>query len=245
VDLGKTVHHMPDFELPAGYTLDEYFERTVWDGFERRLSYLNGMQAAGKLHHTIEEYRARVEYEIRTIKQMKYAGYFLIVWDFIRYAKDHGVPVGPGRGSAAGSVVAWCMGITDVDPLHFDLIFERFLNPERVSLPDIDIDFCERRRSEVIEYVTRKYGRENVSQIITFGTMKAKQVVKDVGRAMDMPFAETDKVAKLIPPALDMTLEKALVEAPALKELETNDPKVKELLEVARRLEGVLFIIKL
>ena len=151
------------------------------------------------------------------IKQMKYPGYFLIVWDFIRYAREQGIPVGPGRGSAAGSLVAYCMRITDVDPIDFDLIFERFLNPERVSLPDIDIDFCERRRGEVIEYVTRKYGRENVAQIITFGTMKAKAVVRDVGRVLEMPFADVDKVAKQIPPALDMTLDKALEENPALQ----------------------------
>ena len=173
------------------------------------------------------------------IKQMKYPGYFLIVWDFIRYAREQGIPVGPGRGSAAGSLVAYCLRITDVDPIDFDLIFERFLNPERVSLPDIDIDFCERRRGEVIDYVTRKYGRENVAQIITFGTMKAKAVVRDVGRVLEMPFADVDKVAKLIPPTLDMTLDKALEESPALKELEQNDPKVKELLNVARRLEGM------
>jgi DNA polymerase-3 subunit alpha len=239
VDLGKTVNHLPDFDVPGGYTLDEYFESMVWEGFKRRMPRLERMQAAGELRHTIDEYRERVQYEIRMIKQMKYAGYFLIVWDFIRYAKDHGIPVGPGRGSAAGSVVAWSLDITDVDPLHFDLIFERFLNPERVSLPDIDIDFCERRRGEVIEYVTRKYGRENVAQIITFGTMKAKAVVRDVGRALDVPYAEVDKVAKLIPPALDMTLDKALAENPTLKDLEATDPRVKELLEVARRLEGL------
>ena len=165
------------------------------------------------------------------IKKMGYPGYFLIVWDFIRYAREQGIPVGPGRGSAAGSLVAYCLRITDVDPIDFDLIFERFLNPERVSLPDIDIDFCERRRGEVIDYVTRKYGRENVAQIITFGTMKAKAVVRDVGRVLEMPFADVDKVAKQIPPALDMTLDKALEENPALKEMEQNDPKVKELLE--------------
>ncbi len=173
------------------------------------------------------------------IKQMKYPGYFLIVWDFIRYAREQGIPVGPGRGSAAGSLVAYCMRITDVDPIDFDLIFERFLNPERVSLPDIDIDFCERRRGEVIDYVTRKYGRENVAQIITFGTMKAKAVVRDVGRVLEMPFADVDKVAKQIPAALDMTLDKALEESEPLRQMEQNDPKVKELLSVARRLEGM------
>jgi DNA polymerase III subunit alpha len=239
VDLGKTVHRLPEFEVPAPYTLDEYFERMVWGGFDRRLPRLQALLASGQLRRSIEEYRARVAYEIEMIKRMKYAGYFMIVWDFIRYAREQGIPVGPGRGSAAGSVVAYCLNITDVDPLHFDLIFERFLNPERVSLPDIDIDFCERRRGEVIEYVTRKYGRENVAQIITFGTMKAKAVVRDVGRALDIPYAEVDKVAKLIPPALDMTLEKALAENQTLRDLETSDPRVKELLEVARRLEGM------
>src|SRR3954469_13347818 len=173
------------------------------------------------------------------IKKMGYTGYFLIVWDFIKYGREHGIPVGPGRGSAAGSLVAWSLRITDVDPMHYDLLFERFLNPERISMPDIDVDFCERRRGEVIDYVTRKYGRENVAQIITFGTMKAKAAVKDVGRVLEIPFADVNKVAKLIPPALDMTLDKALEETPALKELEQNDPKIKELLSVARRLEGM------
>ena len=170
---------------------------------------------------------------------MGFPGYFLIVWDFIRYAREQGIPVGPGRGSAAGSFVAYCLRITDVDPIEYDLIFERFLNPERVSLPDIDIDFCERRRGEVIDYVTRKYGRENVAQIITFGTMKARAVVRDVGRVMDMPYADVDRIAKAIPPALDMTLDKALAESPVLKEMEQKDERVKELLDIARRLEGM------
>ncbi len=239
VDFGKTVNHLPDFDVPAGYTLDAYFERMVWEGFERRRPRLEALEAAGELRHPLVKYRERVAYEIAMITQMKYAGYFLIVWDFIRYAREHGIPVGPGRGSAAGSVVAYCLNITDVDPLHFDLLFERFLNPERVSMPDIDIDFCERRRGEVIEYVTRKYGRENVAQIITFGTMKARAVVRDVGRVLNIPYADVDKVAKQIPAALDMTLDKALAENPALKDLETGDPRVKDLLDVARRLEGV------
>ena len=173
------------------------------------------------------------------IKKMGYPGYFLIVWDFIRYAREQGIPVGPGRGSAAGSLAAWALRITDVDPLHYDLIFERFLNPERVSLPDIDVDFCERRRGEVIEYVTAKYGRENVSQIITFGTMKAKAVIRDVGRVMDMPYADVDRIAKQIPPALDMTLEKALAENPVLREMAKNDSRVNDVLEMGKRLEGV------
>ena len=173
------------------------------------------------------------------IKRMEYPGYFCIVWDFIRYARERGIPVGPGRGSAAGSLVAYCLRITDVDPLDYDLIFERFLNPERVSLPDIDIDFCERRRGEVIEYVTQKYGRENVAQIITFGTMKARAVIRDVGRSLDIPFAEVDRVAKLIPPTLDMTLEKALEEVPQLRQANEQDPRVRELIAVSRRLEGM------
>ena len=197
------------------------------------------MQAAGSLRHSIDEYGARLQYEIDVIKRMQYPGYFLIVWDFIRYAREQDIPVGPGRGSAAGSLVAYCLRITDVDPLQFDLLFERFLNPERISLPDIDIDFCERRRGEVIEYVTRKYGRENVAQIITFGTMKAKAVVRDVGRVLDMPYADVDRVAKQIPAALDMTLEKALVENPVLREMEQNDARVSDLLGIAKRLEGM------
>jgi DNA polymerase III subunit alpha len=239
VDLGGTENHLPDFEVPGGAALDEYFERMVREGFADRLPRLRALQAAGSLHHTIDEYETRLTYEIAMITRMKYAGYFLIVWDFIRYAREHGIPVGPGRGSAAGSLVAYCLRITDVDPLEYDLIFERFLNPERVTLPDIDIDFCERRRGEVIEYVTRKYGRENVAQIITFGTMKAKAAVRDVARALDIPLAEANRVAKLIPPALDMTIDKAVEENPALKTLEQTDAKVKELLSVARRLEGM------
>jgi DNA polymerase-3 subunit alpha len=239
VDLGRTVHQLPEFAVPEACTLDAYFERIVWEGFERRRPRLEALLSRGSLRRSIEEYRQRVSYEIEMIKRMKYAGYFLIVWDFIRYARERGIPVGPGRGSAAGSVVAYCLNITDVDPRQFDLIFERFLNPERVSLPDIDIDFCERRRGEVIEYVTRKYGRENVAQIITFGTMKAKAVVRDVGRALDIAYADVDKVAKQIPAALDMTLDKALAESAALKDLEASDGRVKDLLEVARRLEGM------
>src|SRR5687768_8916926 len=204
-----------------------------------RLARLRELQAKGVLKHTIDEYERRLTYEIEMIKQMKYPGYFLITWDFIRYAREKGIPVGPGRGSAAGSFVAYCLRITDVDPIEYDLIFERFLNPERVSLPDIDIDFCERRRGEVIEYVTLKYGRENVAQIITFGTMKARAVVRDVARVMDIPYADADRVAKAIPPALDMTLAKALEESPVLKEMEKNDERVKELLAVDRRLEGM------
>jgi DNA polymerase III subunit alpha len=232
-------NYLPNFDVPPGFTLDEYFDHVAHEGFRQRLPRLQQLAAAGMLRHTIDEYERRLSYELEMVKRMKYPGYFLIVWDFIRYAREQGIPVGPGRGSAAGSLVAYCMRITDVDPIDFDLIFERFLNPERVSLPDIDIDFCERRRGEVIDYVTRKYGRENVAQIITFGTMKAKAVVRDVGRVLEMPFGDVDKVAKQIPAALDMTLDKALEENPALKEMEGNDAKVRELLSVARRLEGM------
>ena len=239
VDLSETVNHLPNFEVPPGVTLDEYFERVVREGFEYRLPRLLDLQSRGLLRHTVDEYERRLTYEVEMIKQMKYPGYFLIVWDFIRYAREQAIPVGPGRGSAAGSFVAYCLRITDVDPIEYDLIFERFLNPERVSLPDIDIDFCERRRGEVIDYVTRKYGRENVAQIITFGTMKARAVVRDVARVMDIPYADADKVAKAVPAALDMTLEKALEQNPVLKEMEQKDERVRELLGVARRLEGM------
>src|SRR3954469_24325295 len=239
VNLPHGENFLPNFDVPAPFTLDDYFEHVTREGFAERLVRLRNLASTGALRHTIDEYERRLAYEIEMIKKMKYPGYFLIVWDFIRYAREQDIPVGPGRGSAAGSLVAYCLRITDVDPLDFNLIFERFLNPERVSMPDIDIDFCERRRGEVIEYVTRKYGRENVAQIITFGTMKAKAVVRDVGRVLEMPFAEVDKVAKLIPATLEMTLDKALEETPALRELEQSDPKVKELLAVARRLEGM------
>src|SRR5215475_12596183 len=239
VTLTEGENYLPNFDVPPGYRLDQYFEHVVREGFHERLPRLKQLATTGVLRHTIDEYERRLSYEIDMIKQMKYPGYFLIVWDFIRYGREQGIPVGPGRGSAAGSLVAYCLRITDVDPIDFDLIFERFLNPERVSLPDIDIDFCERRRGEVIEYVTRKYGRENVAQIITFGTMKAKAVIKDVGRVLEWTFAEVDKVAKQIPAALDMTLDKALEENDTLRQMEQGDPKVKELLSVARRLEGM------
>jgi DNA polymerase-3 subunit alpha len=239
VTIPKGQNHLPSFAVPQGSTLDQYFEHVAREGFAQRLSRLRQLAATGRLRQSIEEYEKRLDYEIAMIHQMGYAGYFLIVWDFIRYAREEGIPVGPGRGSAAGSLVAWCMRITDVDPLDFDLIFERFLNPERVSLPDIDVDFCERRRGEVIDYVTRKYGRENVAQIITFGTMKAKAVVRDVGRALDMPYADVNNIAKQIPAALDMTLDKALAENPVLKDMVARDAKVKEVIDIGKRLEGM------
>jgi DNA polymerase-3 subunit alpha len=239
VEIRSGENHLPKFDVPGGYSLDAYFEHVSRQGFAERLPRLQQLAADGKLRHSIGDYEQRLAYEIEMIKRMGYPGYFLIVWDFIRYAREQGIPVGPGRGSAAGSLVAWALRITDVDPLYYDLIFERFLNPERVSLPDIDVDFCERRRGEVIEYVTRKYGRENVSQIITFGTMKAKAVVRDVGRAMDMPYADVDRIAKQIPAALDMTLEKALAENPVLRQMQEQDARVKDLLEMGKRLEGM------
>jgi DNA polymerase III subunit alpha len=239
VTIPQGQNHLPSFGVPEGFTLDDYFEHIAREGFAQRLPRLQHLAASGHLRHSIDEYGRRLDYELEMIKKMGYTGYFLIVWDFIRYAREERIPVGPGRGSAAGSLVAWCMRITDVDPIDFDLIFERFLNPERVSLPDIDVDFCERRRGDVIDYVTRKYGRENVAQIITFGTMKAKAVVRDVGRALDMPYADVDRIAKQIPPALDMTLEKALAENPVLKQMEGQDPKVKEVLAIGKRLEGM------
>jgi DNA polymerase III subunit alpha len=239
VRLAEGENFLPNFDVPPGFTLDGYFEHVARQGFAERLPRLRQLAATGALRHPIDDYVQRLSYELDMIKKMKYPGYFMIVWDFIRYARERGIPVGPGRGSAAGSLVAYCMRITDVDPIDFDLLFERFLNPERVSLPDIDIDFCERRRGEVIDYVTRKYGRENVAQIITFGTMKAKAVVRDVGRVLEMPFADVDKVAKQIPATLDMTLDKALDENQTLRDMQQQDPKVKELLSVARRLEGM------
>ena len=181
VDLSETATTCRTSTCRPGFTLDEYFEHVVREGFDERLPRLKDLRRAASLRHTIDEYERRLELRDRDDQADEVPGYFLIVWDFIRYAREQGIPVGPGRGSAAGSFVAYCLRITDVDPIEYDLIFERFLNPERVSLPDIDIDFCERRRGEVIEYVTRKYGRENVAQIITFGTMKARAVVRDVG----------------------------------------------------------------
>ncbi len=174
------------------------------------------LQAMGRLKHSLEDYEQRLSREIGIIRQMQFAGYFLIVWDFIRYAKEHNIPVGPGRGSAAGALVAYALGITDIDPLQNELLFERFLNPERISLPDIDIDFCMNRRGEVINYVTQKYGRDQVAQIITFGTMACKAAIKDSGRAMDIPYSEVERIVKMVPPTLNITIEQALKDSPAM-----------------------------
>src|SRR5579864_4396499 len=229
----------PDFQVPEGHTVDSYFEVVSREGFASRVPILDARAKAGMLRKTLAEYETRLSNEIRMIQKMRYAGYFLIVWDFIRHARSQGIPVGPGRGSAAGSLVSYALRITDVDPLQYDLLFERFLNPERVSMPDIDIDFCMRRRGEVIEYVTGKYGRSNVAQIITFGTMAAKAAIKDVGRAMDLPYGEVDRIAKLVPAQLNITLEDALKQAPQLKSLIDGDARYKDLMEVAQRLEGL------
>ena len=185
------------------------------------------LQAQGRLKHSIAEYEQRLARELAIIQQMQFSGYFLIVWDFIRYAQEHDIPVGPGRGSAAGSLVSYSLSITDLDPLQHELFFERFLNPERISMPDIDIDFCMNRRGEVIDYVTRKYGRENVAQIITFGTMAAKAAIKDVGRAMDIPYADVDRIAKMVPTTLNIKLEQAIKDSPALQQAYESEPQVR------------------
>src|SRR5450631_960102 len=238
--LEKVANPFPQFEVPPGYTIDSYFVHVTREGFARRLETLRPLHEQGKLKHSITDYEQRLERELGIIQQMQFPGYFLIVWDFIRYAKDHGIPVGPGRGSAAGSLVSYALGITDIDPLQHELLFERFLNPERISMPDIDIDFCMNRRGEVIEYVTHKYGRDNVAQIITFGTMAAKAAIKDVGRAMDMPYSDVDRIAKMVPTTLNIKLDDALTESVALQEAYQKDPQVRQLLDTARKLEGLV-----
>jgi len=239
VKIDKIKNPFPEFQVPEGHTSASFFEKAAREGFATRVPTLERHLKEGALRHSLAEYEARLTFEIEMIKKMSYEGYFLVVWDFIHYAKAQDVPVGPGRGSAAGSLVSYALRITDVDPLQYDLLFERFLNPERVSMPDIDIDFCMRRRGELIEYVTQKYGRENVAQIITFGTMAAKAAVKDVGRAMDIPYGEVDRLAKLIPTTLGIELKDALDEAPQLKSAVNSDNKLKDLMAVALRLEGL------
>src|ERR1700726_1693643 len=238
--LEKVANPFPEFTVPDGYTLDSYFEHVAREGFARRWDSLGQIEAAGRLKKSRTDYDHRLAQEIAIIQQMKFSGYFLIVWDFIRYARENSIPVGPGRGSAAGALVAYAMGITDIDPLQHGLLFERFLNPERISMPDIDIDFCMNRRGEVIEYVTHKYGRENVAQIITFGTMAAKAAIKDVGRAMDMPYADVDRIAKMVPTTLNIKLEQAIEDSPALRQAYESDSQVRELIDTARKLEGMV-----
>src|SRR5207237_6193398 len=214
--------HLPNFPVPKGFDATAYFEKIARDGLKQRLEAMAHLFVAKRKKHETQAYWDRLEREIEIIKTMGFPGYFLVVWDFIKYAKDNGIPVGPGRGSGAGSLVAYSMGITDVDPLDYDLLFERFLNPERISMPDIDIDFCMNRRGEVIEYVRRKYGADKVAQIITFGTMAAKSVVRDVGRVLGLPYTLVDKVAKTIPVGPDVTLPMAAKESPALIEAMKN-----------------------
>ena len=239
VKLEKVKEPFPRFEVPAGHSTDTFFEFVARTGFERRRPRLEAMRAAGRLKHDLAEYTERLDREIAMIQKMKFSGYFLIVWDFIRFAKSMNIPVGPGRGSAAGSLVSYAMSITDIDPLEYGLLFERFLNPERISMPDIDIDFCMNRRGEVIQYVTEKYGREQVAQIITFNTLGARAAIKDVGRVLDMSFADVDRVTKLVPNVLNISLQDAIDTEPGFNEMGRKDPRVADVLQVALRLEGL------
>ena len=227
VEIEFGVTKLPKFDVPEGYTSWEYLNELCFKGLEERYQPV------------IEELKERLNYELSTIKNMGYVDYFLIVWDFIRYARDHDIMVGPGRGSAAGSLVAYTLGITQLDPIRYDLLFERFLNPERVSMPDIDVDFCFERRQEVIDYVRRKYGDDCVVQIVTFGTLAARGVIRDVGRVMDLPYAQVDTIAKMIPQELNITIDKALKMNPELKKTYEDQPEIHDLIDTARRLEGL------
>ncbi|MGN0421251.1 MAG: DNA polymerase III subunit alpha [Lachnospiraceae bacterium] len=227
VEIEFGVTKLPKYDVPEGYTSWEYLQHLCYQGLRKR--YPSGD----------ESLKNRLEYELSVIKSMGYVDYFLIVWDFIKYAKDHGIMVGPGRGSAAGSIVAYCLEITSIDPIKYQLLFERFLNPERVSMPDIDVDFCFERRQEVIDYVVEKYGSDRVVQIVTFGTMAAKGVIRDVGRVMDLPYAFVDSIAKMIPKELNITLDRALSMNPELKKLYQEDDQVHELIDMSKRLEGL------
>ena len=227
VEIEFGVTKLPKFDVPAPYTSWEYLNKLCYDGLKERYS------------GDLTELEKRLEYELGVIKTMGYVDYFLIVWDFIRFARDHDIMVGPGRGSAAGSLVSYTLGITKLDPIKYNLLFERFLNPERVSMPDIDVDFCFERRQEVIDYVVEKYGKDRVVQIVTFGTMAARGVIRDVGRVMDLPYAQCDAIAKMIPEELNITIDKALKMNPELKNLYTTDEMVKKLIDMSRRLEGL------
>ena len=227
VEIEFGVTKLPKYDVPEGYTSWEYLNKLCYEGLEKR--YPDGDDSL----------KERLEYELSVIKSMGYVDYFLIVWDFIKYAKDHGIMVGPGRGSAAGSIVSYCLEITSIDPIKYQLLFERFLNPERVSMPDIDVDFCFERRQEVIDYVVRKYGSNRVVQIVTFGTMAARGVIRDVGRVMDLPYAFVDSIAKMVPTELNMTLDRALTMNQELKKLYQEDAQVQELIDMSRRLEGL------
>lgn len=227
VEIEFGVTKLPRYDVPDGMTAWEYLNKLCFEGLHRRYEHPEG------------ELTERLNFELNTIRSMGYVDYFLIVWDFINYARTHGIMVGPGRGSAAGSIVSYCLGITNIDPIRYQLLFERFLNPERVSMPDIDIDFCYERRQEVIDYVVRKYGAENVAQIVTFGTLAAKGVIRDVGRVMDLPYALCDSISKMIPQELNMTLDKALNMNKELRDLYENDEQIRELIDMAKRLEGL------
>ena len=227
VEIEFGVTKLPKFAVPEGYTSETYLEALCEKGFRERYPEAD------------EALKERLRYELNIIRTMGYVDYFLIVWDYINFAKEHGIPVGPGRGSGAGSVVAYSLRITDIDPIRYQLLFERFLNPERVSMPDIDVDFCYERRQEVIDYVVRKYGKEEVVQIITFGTMAARGVIRDVGRAMDLPYSFCDKLSKLVPNELNITLDKALKSSPDFREQYENDEQAKKLIDMAMRLEGL------
>ena len=227
VEIEFGVTKLPKYDVPDAYTSWEYLQKLCYEGLEKRYG------------DPSEELKDRLSYELETIHQMGYVDYFLIVWDFIEYAKDHGISVGPGRGSAAGSIVSYCLEITTIDPIRYQLLFERFLNPERVSMPDIDVDFCYERRQEVIDYVTRKYGKDCVAQIVTFGTLAARGVIRDVGRVMDLPYAYVDSISKMIPQELGITIDKALKMIPDLKKLYVTDETVTNLIDMAKRLEGL------
>jgi len=232
-EFGK--YHLPHFPVPEGQTRESYMAALAHTGLDERFTEIEAVRGPGSIDR--KAYKERLEFEIEMLGKMGFAGYFLIVWDFIRYAKEHDIPVGPGRGSAAGSLVAYALRITDLDPIPYNLLFERFLNPERISMPDIDVDFCMDRRDEVLKYVTEKYGQDHVTQIITYGTMLAKGVIRDVGRVLDIPYSEVDKVAKLVPNTLGITLLKAMEQEPKFKELK-KDPRMAELIEIALSLEG-------
>ena len=234
VEIEFGVTKLPKYDVPEGYDSWSYLNKLCNDGLAER--YGDGDQPAGETGQTLRE---RLDYELGVIRRMGYVDYFLIVWDFINYAKEHGIPVGPGRGSAAGSIVAYCLKITNIDPIHYNLLFERFLNPERVSMPDIDVDFCFERRQEVIDYVGRKYGNDKVVQIVTFGTLAAKGVIRDVGRVMDLPYAFVDSIAKMVPNELNITLSKALEMNPEFRKLYQEDEQVHHLIDMCKRLEGL------
>ena len=220
-------YKLPKYDVPEGYTAEAYLQELCEKGLHAR--YPN----------VTKELEERLYYELNTIKNMGFVDYFLIVWDFIKYSRDHGISVGPGRGSAAGSLVSYSLGITNIDPIRFSLLFERFLNPERLTMPDIDVDFCFERRQEVIDYVVEKYGKDRVVQIVTFGTMAARAVIRDVGRALDMPYAQRDAVSKMIPAELGITIAKALELNPELKKLYEGDEEIRYLIDMSMRLEGL------